>query len=174
MKKRFEGKTIFITGGARGQGRGVAIEFAKEGANIIVFDLGDPIEYPAYNRTSSKDLETLEREINDLEVGFLGVTGDVRNLKELEKGAEKGYEAFGRIDILFNNAGICAYGEALDITEKEWDSMIDINLKGSFLAGKAVIPYILKGNKGGVVINNSSIAGLRGMKRLSHYAASKE
>lgn len=173
MKRRFENKTIFITGGARGQGRGAAIAFAKEGANIIAFDLGDPIEYPSYNRTSSKDLETLEEEIKSLGVGFLAVTGDVRDLKALEEGAKKGYEAFGSIDVLFNNAGICAYGEALDITEEEWDAMIDINLKGSFLAGKAIIPYILKSNKGGVVINNSSIAGLRGMRRLSHYAASK-
>ena len=80
--------------------------------------------------------------------------------------------AFGRIDILFNNAGICAYGLAHELTEEAWDAMLDINLKGSWLVARRVIPVMIR-QKSGVILNNSSVAGLRGMGRLSHYAASK-
>ena len=81
-------------------------------------------------------------------------------------------ERFGRIDLLFNNAGICAYGLAHELTEAEWDAMLDINLKGAWIVGRRVIPHMIAARRG-VIINNSSIAGLRGMARLSHYAASK-
>ncbi|HEX6367575.1 MAG TPA: SDR family oxidoreductase, partial [Longimicrobium sp.] len=76
------------------------------------------------------------------------------------------------IDILFNNAGICGYGLAHELTEEAWDAMIDINLKGAWLVARRVIPVMIA-QKSGVIVNNSSIAGLRGMGRLSHYAASK-
>lgn len=100
------------------------------------------------------------------------LTADVRNNREIEKAVKETSEKFGRIDVLFNNAGICAYGLSHELTEEAWDSMIDINLKGSWIVGKHVIPIMI-GQKSGVIINNSSVAGLRGMNRLSHYAASK-
>lgn len=172
MSEEFKGKTVFITGAAKGQGRATAIAFAKEGANVVGFDLGEKINYPSYNRSSSNDLETLENEINKSGGHFIGFVGDVRKADDVNHAVEGAIKAFGHIDILFNNAGICAYGDASEITEEAWDAMLDINLKGAFLVGKAIIPYFIE-QKSGVIINNSSIAGLRGMKRLSHYAASK-
>jgi len=169
---QFEGKTIFITGAAKGQGRAVALAFAKEGANIIGFDLGRKISYPAYNDSSSDDLDILKQDIEALGTKAIVFAGDVRSALDLESAVAKGFEAFGSIDVLFNNAGICAYGLSHELTEEEWDSMIDINLKGSWLAAKYVIPHMIE-QKNGVILNNSSIAGLRGMNRLSHYAASK-
>lgn len=168
----FLGKTIFITGAGQGQGRAAAIAFAKQSANVIGFDLGQSISYPAYNRSSSQHLETLQQEIEAFDGHFIGVTGDVRNYNDILRAVATGVEKFGSIDILFNNAGISAYGYAHELTEEEWDAMIDINLKGAFLTAKAIIPLLIK-QKSGVIINNSSVAGLRGMKRLSHYAASK-
>lgn len=172
MSNEFKGKTIFITGAGQGQGRAVALAFAKEGANVIGFDLGLKITYPSYNTGTSKHLETLQEQIQKFGGHFVGVTGDVRNYEDIQKAVEKGIEAFGTIDILFNNAGISAYGYAHELSEEEWDAMLDINLKGAFLAAKAIIPLMIE-QKSGVIINNSSVAGLRGMKRLSHYAASK-
>lgn len=172
MTKEFAGKTVFITGAAKGQGRGVALAFAKEGANIIAFDLGTKIEYPAYNNSGNADLEKLKSDVEALGAKAAIFAGDVRDAEALKYAADKGFEIFGSIDVLFNNAGICAYGLSYELTEKEWDAMIDINLKGTWLASKYVVPYMIK-QKSGVIINNSSIGGLRGMNRLSHYAASK-
>ena len=98
--------------------------------------------------------------------------GDVRVFDDVSAAVDLAIEQFGKIDILFNNAGICAYGLAQDITEQEWDTMLDINLKGPWLVAKKIIPVMIN-QRSGVIINNSSIAGLRGMNRLSHYAASK-
>lgn len=172
MSAEFEGKTVFITGAAKGQGKAVALAFAKAGANIIAFDLGEKIAYPSYNSTSSADLDVLKKEVEALNGSIEITVGDVRNSDDVKQAVAKGVQRFGTIDILFNNAGICAYGYSHELTENEWDSMIDINLKGSWLVSKYVIPHLIQ-QKSGVIINNSSIGGLRGMNRLSHYAASK-
>lgn len=168
----FKGKTVLITGAAKGQGRGVALGFAKEGANIIAVDLGQKIEYPAYNRACGEDLEALKKEIEALGGACEICAADVRDAAEVEAAVKKGVERFGTVDILFSNAGICAYARSWEMTEKEWDAMIDINLKGGWLVSKYVIPHMIAQNSG-VIIYNSSIGGLRGMNRLSHYAASK-
>lgn len=172
MTKEFENKTVFVTGAAKGQGKAVSLAFAKEGANIIAFDLGQRIEYPSYNNSSSKDLEQLKQEVREIGGKIEIFAGDVRNAEDVEYAVTKGVEAFGAIDILFSNAGICAYGYSHELTEDEWDSMIDINLKGSWLVSKYVIPHMIQ-QKSGVIIYNSSVAGLRGMNRIAHYSASK-
>jgi NAD(P)-dependent dehydrogenase (short-subunit alcohol dehydrogenase family) len=98
--------------------------------------------------------------------------GDVRNDADVTAAVSGTVERFGRIDILFNNAGICAYGLAHELTEEAWDAMLDINLKGAWMVARRVIPVMIRQGSG-VIVNNSSVAGLRGMNRLSHYAASK-
>lgn len=170
--KKFADKTVFITGAAKGQGRAVALGFAKEGANIIAFDLGEKISYPAYNNTNSEDLAALQQEVEALGARIVTAAGDIRDAAAVEAAVEAGVAAFGTVDILFSNAGICAYGYSWELTTQEWDAMIDINLKGAWLASKYVIPHMIR-QKSGVILHNSSIGGLRGMNRLSHYAASK-
>lgn len=180
MSKEFEGKVVYITGAAKGQGRAIALAFAREGADIIAFDLAEKIEYPAYNDGSGKDLEKLKEEIEAIGTRCVIYAGDVRNEADCKAAVEKGVKELGRIDILINNAGICAYAFADEMLESEWDAMMDINAKGAWLTAKHVIPVMkaqvknyVKGETYGVIINNSSIGGLRGMRRLSHYAASK-
>lgn len=162
----------FITGAAHGQGRAVALALAKEGANIVAFDVAKNLSYPAYTFGSSDELNSLVQEVEALGAQCLAVAGDVRNDADISRAVEQAVYQFGRIDILFNNAGICAYGLAHELQEDEWDAMLDINLKGAWLVARRVIPVMIA-QKSGVIINNSSIAGLRGMNRLSHYAASK-
>lgn len=171
-KKEFENKTVFVTGAAKGQGRAVALAFAKEGANIVAFDLGEKISYPAYNRSSGDDLKKLKADVEALGARAVIKSGDVRRADDVREAVELGVGEFGGIDILFSNAGIAAYGYSHELKEDEWDAVIDINLKGGWLTSKYVIPHMIKA-KSGVIIYNSSIAGLRGMNRMSHYAASK-
>ena len=172
MAKEFQGKTIFITGAAKGQGRAVALEFATQGANIIAFDLGERIEYPAYNRSSNEDLEKLKTDVEALGAKILIYAGDVRKAENVKEAVDRGIAEFGSIDILFSNAGIAAYGYSWELTEEQWDALIDVNLKGGFLTSKYIIPHMIE-KKSGVIIYNSSVAGLRGFGRMSHYSASK-
>jgi NAD(P)-dependent dehydrogenase (short-subunit alcohol dehydrogenase family) len=172
MASEFKNKTVFITGAAKGQGRAVALSFAKDGANIIAFDLGEKIPYPAYNRSSNDDLEKLKSDVEELGGKILIYAGDVRKSVDVKEAVERGVKEFGGIDILFSNAGIAAYGYSWKLSEEEWEAVIDINLKGGFLVSKYVIPHMIE-KKSGVIIYNSSVAGLRGFGRMSHYAASK-
>jgi SDR family mycofactocin-dependent oxidoreductase len=168
----FAGRVAFITGAAHGQGRATALALAREGARIAAFDVARPMAYPGYAMGSSSELESLVAACTGLQAECLTFAGDVRHDAAVTAAVEATTSRFGRIDILFNNAGICAYGLAHELTEEAWDAMLDINLKGAWLVARRVIPVMMR-QRSGVIINNSSVAGLRGMGRLSHYAASK-
>jgi SDR family mycofactocin-dependent oxidoreductase len=172
MAGEFSGKVAFITGAAHGQGRATAIALAREGAGIAAFDVARPLDYPGYGMGSRDDLESLAAACAAAGSECLTFAGDVRNDADVTVAVDRTIERFGRIDVLFNNAGICAYGLSHELTEDAWDAMLDINLKGPWLVGRRVIPVMIR-QRSGVIINNSSVAGLRGMGRLSHYAASK-
>lgn len=169
---RFDGKVAFITGAAHGQGRATAVALAREGARIAGLDVARPLPYPGYTMGSGDDLADLAAECQRLGTACLTFAADVRDDAAVTAAVDATVETFGRIDLLFNNAGICAYGLAHELTEDAWDAMLDINLKGSWLVARRVIPVMIR-QRSGVIINNSSVAGLRGMGRLSHYAASK-
>jgi SDR family mycofactocin-dependent oxidoreductase len=172
MSGEFAGKVAFITGAAHGQGRATALALARQGARIAAFDVARSLSYPGYELGSPSELESLVRACRDVNTECLTFAGDVRDNSAVTTAVDTTVERFGRIDILFNNAGICAYGLAHELTEEAWDAMLDINLKGAWLVARRVIPVMIR-QKSGVIINNSSVAGLRGMGRLSHYAASK-
>ncbi|MBN1533417.1 MAG: mycofactocin-coupled SDR family oxidoreductase [Spirochaetes bacterium] len=168
----FRDQVAFITGAAHGQGRAVALALAGEGVRIAAFDIARPMEYPGYAMGSEDEMTSLVRECREAGSECLTFTGDVRRDADLKAAVAATAGRFGRIDILFNNAGICAYGTVQGMGEEEWDAMLDINLKGAWLAARHVVPHMIARSYG-VIVNNSSIAGLRGMNRLSHYAASK-
>ena len=168
----FTDKVVFITGAAHGQGRATALAFAKEGAKIAAFDVAKKIEYPKYEFGTNDELRSLVREIEELGSEAIALVGDVRDDKAVSDAVEKTVARFGKIDILFNNAGICAYAEIDKMTDEEWDAMIDINLKGPFIVTRRIAPIMME-RKSGVIINNSSVMGLRAGRRLSHYTASK-
>jgi SDR family mycofactocin-dependent oxidoreductase len=172
MSNGLEGRVAFITGAAHGQGRATALALACEGVHVAALDIARTLTYPGYGLGSQSDLDSLTAECERHGVQCLTLSADVRDDAAVTQAVEQTRQRFGRIDILFNNAGICAYGLAHELSEEAWDAMLDINLKGAWIVARRIIPLMIE-RRSGMIINNSSIAGLRGMARLSHYAASK-
>ncbi|PDW00385.1 mycofactocin-coupled SDR family oxidoreductase [Candidatus Chloroploca asiatica] len=168
----FDGKVAFITGAAHGQGRAVALALARAGADLAALDVARPLSYPGYRLAGADELQTLQTEVEALGRRILTFAADVRDETAVAAAVQQTATELGRIDILFNNAGIAAYGLAHELSEEQWDAMLDINLKGAWLTAKHVIPLLIDQQRG-VIINNSSVAGLRGFGRMSHYTASK-
>ncbi|WP_208008436.1 SDR family NAD(P)-dependent oxidoreductase [Agromyces protaetiae] len=172
MSTDLAGRVAFVTGAAHGQGRAIALALAADGADVAAFDVAAKISYPAYGQGTPDELVSLIAEIEGLGRRALAFTGDVRDADAVGRAVTATVDELGGLDILVNNAGIVAYAAADEMTEDEWDAMLDINLKGPFLVGRAAIPH-LKASKHAVIVNNSSVMGLRGGNRLSHYVASK-
>jgi NAD(P)-dependent dehydrogenase (short-subunit alcohol dehydrogenase family) len=168
----FSGKVAFITGAASGQGREVALEFARAGADIVALDRGSKPEYPQIVNVPDDGLISLKAAIETLGRRVVVGAADVRDSAAVQRLVDVAISELGRIDILFNNAGVLGYAEVDTITDEALNTTIDINLKGPMIVTRAVVPQ-LKATGGGVIVNNSSIMGLRGGNRLSHYAASK-
>jgi len=172
MPRNLAGKVALITGAAHGQGRASAVALAREGVHIAALDVARQLEHPGYPLGTPEELARTVALVEAAGTRALALVADVRDDAAVTAAVEATMAAFGRIDLLFNNAGICFYGMAHELTEAEWDAMVDINLKGAWMVARRVIPHMIA-QRSGVIINNSSIAGLRGMNRLSHYAASK-
>jgi SDR family mycofactocin-dependent oxidoreductase len=166
------GKVALVTGAAHGQGRAAALALARQGASIVALDVARQLQYPGYLTGTPAELDSLIAEVSALGVDALAAVADVRDDAAVSRAVTTAIERFGRIDVLFNNAGICGYGLAHELTEEAWDAMVDINLKGAWLVARRVIPHMIR-QQAGVIINNSSVLGLRGAARLSHYVAAK-
>jgi NAD(P)-dependent dehydrogenase (short-subunit alcohol dehydrogenase family) len=172
MTREFAGRVALVTGAAHGQGRATCLALAKEGMHIAALDVARPLAYPGYALGTPEALDSLANECRALGVECQPYRADVRDSAAVSAAVADVIARWNRIDLLFNNAGICGYGLAHELSEEAWDAMLDINLKGAWIVARAVIPHMIA-RRAGVIINNSSIAGLRGMARLSHYAASK-
>src|SRR5262249_47342446 len=140
--------------------RAVALALAREGYRIAALDVAKPLAYPGYQLGSPDELASLARECEQLGAACRTFAADGRDDAAVSAAVEATVEAFGGIDVLFNNAGICGYGLAHELTEDAWDAMLDINLKGAWLVARRVIPHMIA-QRSGVIINNSSVAGLR-------------
>ena len=151
-----------VTGGARGIGRGIALALAREGAHVVVADL------PAVRA----DMEETARLVEAEGVQSLLVHVDVRIEAQTQAMARAALDRFGRIDVLVNNAGVIGVAPVAAMTEEQWDLVIDVNLKGTFLCSKAVAPHMME-RRSGRIINLSSQAGRRGAPGLAHYCTTK-
>jgi 3-oxoacyl-[acyl-carrier protein] reductase len=157
---KLKDKVAIVTGAGQGIGREIALALAKEGAKVVVTDI------------TGKEKDTA-KEIEALGVQALALKVDVSNNKDTKKMAEEVLKKFGRIDILVNNAGIYPFKPFTEMEEKDWDKVLNVNLKGTFNCTKAVVPTMIK-QKYGKIINISSIAGsVVGFLQLTHYSASK-
>lgn len=173
MAGKLAGKVAFITGAARGQGRAHAVTMAREGADIAALDVCTDLPYPRYSLACENDLHETANQIRAMGRDTLEIMCDVRKAKDMEEAVKSTVDMFGHIDILVCNAGIADMALTWDITEEWWDIMLDINLKGYWLAVKYVVPQMLAQNTGGRIIMTSSVAGLRGESGMAHYCASK-
>lgn len=153
-------KVALVTGGARGIGRAIALTLAEQGADVAVVDL---------NQT---DVENVAAEIEKLGRRSLALTGSVSNAADVEDFIKKTSDEFGKIDILVNNAGITRDTLLMRMKEEDWDSVIEVNLKGAFLCTKTVSRIMMK-QKYGRIINISSVVGLMGNAGQANYSASK-
>ena len=158
---RLKDKVSIITGGGGGIGRSTAIRFAKEGSKIVIADR---------NELTGEETAQLIREQNG---NAMFVHTDVSDKNSVQNLISVTVEQFGGLDILFNNAGVGnSEVRSVDLEEDEWDSVIDINLKSVFLGIKYAVPELIKSGNG-VIINTSSLLGLKGRKLVSAYNASK-
>lgn len=158
---RVEGKVAIVTGGASGIGRMTCLVLAKEGAKVAVVDIND--------EDGRKVVSEIESNGGSAQFWHM----DVANTKEVEKTFADIYKAFGKINVLVNDAGINGVPVPVhEVKEEDWDRVININLKGPFHCTKFAVPYMLKGG-GGSVVNLSSFAGLVGVGGDAPYHASK-
>lgn len=170
---KLDGKVALITGAARGQGRAHAVTMAGEGADIAALDICHDLPYPRYGLANRDDLDETVRQVEALGRRVLAIEADVRSAVDMERAVRETVEQLGHIDILVCNAGIADMALAWDITEEWWDIMLDVNLKGCWLAIKYTVPYMLARNRGGRILITSSVAGLRGEPGMAHYCAAK-
>ena len=159
-KMKLADKVAIITGGNSGIGKATAVLFAREGARLCL------------TGRNEKRCEEVIAEVKKIGGQAVFVIADVRSPDECRKTVEATLEAFGRVDILFNNAGVYFPNNAVGCSEEEWDLTIDINLKGTFLMSKFVLPSMIEQGSG-VIINNGSGWGIVGGKKAVSYCASK-
>lgn len=170
---KLDGQVALITGAARGQGRAHAVRLAREGADILAFDACAHFDSVGYDPSTVADLEETRNLIKAEGRQALVRQLDARDLTAVTEFVEDGIRELGRLDVVVINHGICTYGYTWQLSEADWDEMISVNLTGVWKVLKAAVPHLIELGNGGSIIITSSVAGLRGLPFLSHYAASK-
>lgn len=159
MGERFKGRTAFVTGGSRGIGKAIVEQFAKEGANVAMIDVDE------------EELSKAKAELKESDYSIYTKVASVTERDQVEGAIQEAYERFGSIDILVNNAGVIRDNLLFKMTDEDWTTVMDVHLKGSFLAARAAQQYMTKNNYGRIInISSTSALGNRGQ---ANYAAVK-
>lgn len=158
---RLKDKVAIITGGGRGIGEFTAKRFSQEGAKVVVADVNED------------DVNRVVAELTDSGGQAIGIKVDVTNRAIVDEMFKTTITAYGKLDILINNAGITADNTLLKMTEAEWDRVLNVNLKGVFHCGQAAATVMVAKGNGGVILNASSIVGIYGNYGQTNYAATK-
>jgi 2-dehydro-3-deoxy-D-gluconate 5-dehydrogenase len=156
-----KGKSGIVTGGGSGIGKAIAKGLVQAGAEIVIV---------GRNR---ERLEKAATEIEKFGGPVIALQADISKIEEIKKVVDRAVKEFGKIDFLFNNAGIVRRAPSEDFTEKDWDETISANLKGPFFLAQAVARVMISQKRKGKIINTSSLAAVQGGKRVPAYAASK-
>ncbi len=155
-----ESKVAIVTGSARGIGKAIAMKFAKDGYDVVISDILQDVA------------EQTAKEIEELGQKALVVVADVSKAEDAERLINETVNAFGRLDVLVNNAGITRDNLAIRMKENEWDMVLNINLKGTFLCSQAAAKYMMK-KRTGRIVNIASVSGILGTAGQANYASSK-
>jgi len=159
---RFAGKVALVTGSARGIGRAIAVRLASEGANVVINDL----------REDEQSAETM-KQVLATGSKALFVQADISQVASMPGLIERCISEFGQLDILVNNAGVEIHAPFLEVTEKQYNIVMDVNLKGMFFLSQAFAQYLVKSKRGGVIVNNSSVHEELPFPNFTAYCASK-
>lgn len=157
----FEGKTVIVTGAAKGIGREIAVSFGREGANVVMGDL------------KPEECRQTVDEIMAAGGKALAVKCDVSVKKDVESMFDAAVKKFKSVDVLVNNAGIYPFVPFRQMTEEQWDKVIAVNLKSVFNCCKSAAEIMAEQGRGGKIVSISSIAAIKGYPALAHYCASK-
>ncbi|MBX9687456.1 MAG: SDR family oxidoreductase [Candidatus Obscuribacterales bacterium] len=157
---RFQGKVAVISGAGSGIGKACALRLAQEGCRIAALDI------------NSDSIPELKKELSAYSRDFFCREGDISKAESVNSFVLETVKQFGRIDFLFNNAGVEFISALEETSEEDWEHVQGTNMKGTFLMSKAVLPY-MKAQGGGVIVNNASDAGLRGIRLNAAYSSSK-
>ncbi|MGI2327508.1 SDR family NAD(P)-dependent oxidoreductase [Planococcus sp. YIM B11945] len=155
-----EGKTVIVTGGSKGIGKDIAETFAKLKANVVI---------------SGRDEATLNKTLDELKrfnSNCIAFAGDLSDIEQVKRMVEEAAAAFGTIDVLINNAGVNIAKPAMEVTEEDWDTVLDLNLKTAFFASQAAAKYMLE-QKSGRIINIASQMAFVGYVKRAAYCSSK-
>ncbi|MBH0776799.1 mycofactocin-coupled SDR family oxidoreductase [Nocardia bovistercoris] len=172
--RTLHGRVALVTGAARGQGRAHAVRLAREGADIVAIDIcgsvSDTVTYPP---ATGEDLAETARAIEAEGGKALARAVDIRDLSALQAVVADAVARFGRLDILVANAGVLSWGRLFELSEEQWDTVIDVNLNGTWRTVRAAVPAMIEAGNGGSIVIVSSSAGLKATPGNGHYAASK-
>lgn len=169
-----QGRVAFITGAARGQGRSHAVRLAREGADIIALDICAPVSASVtYTPATRDDLDETARLVENEGRKILRREVDVRDDAALRDLVADGIEQFGRLDVVVANAGVLSWGRIWELTDEQWDTVIGVNLTGTWRTLRATVPAMIEAGNGGSIVVVSSSAGIKATPGNGHYSASK-
>jgi SDR family mycofactocin-dependent oxidoreductase len=169
---RLAGKVALVTGAARGIGRACAVRLAEEGADIALVDIGRDVETVPYSGARADQLAAVEGEIEGAGPRAIAVQADVRDGEALRAAAARTVDELGRLDVLVAAAGIDSWGKAWELTDEQWQTMIDVNLTGVWQSAKAVTPHMLERRSGSMILIGSVLSHKHNAG-FAHYTAAK-
>ncbi|ORA49799.1 3-oxoacyl-[acyl-carrier-protein] reductase [Mycolicibacterium chubuense] len=169
-----EGRVALVTGAARGQGRAHAVRLAGDGADIVAIDICKPVsDTVTYPMPTADDLAETARLVEEAGRKVIAREIDIRDLGAQQQLVADAVEQFGRLDIVVANAGILSWGRIWEMSEEQWDTVIEVNLNGTWRTIKAAVPAMIEAGNGGSIIIVSSSAGTKATPGNAHYSASK-
>jgi NAD(P)-dependent dehydrogenase (short-subunit alcohol dehydrogenase family) len=156
---KLEGKSVLITGAVSGIGNAASLLFAEEGANLTLVDIDEKVEYTV-------------KQVCEKGGDAVSIKADISQSRDWVKAVTLAVESFGRLDVLYNNAGIGMYRPFLETTEEDWDKVLSVDLKSVYLGCRQAVPEMLK-QGGGVIVNTASEIGISGARNYAAYCAAK-